>query len=204
MLLERMGPNISNSEKNKLSNLKEQKKRLAEQGIEMKGTVVPRFPCLPNDKRTGFQSKMAINSMEEASKSGNDKIEDAEEVQVAHSGGQGVAGPYLMFIQVEREKLTSKDPGAKLDHDSLQRTWSNKSVEEKRVYSDMFNKKMKELGKNFRKDIKSNSLSEKEKKVRRKVADKAYRERRKEDLDVKKKEEDLLKAKLEEIVVEKP
>ena len=67
----------------------------------------------------------------------------------------------------------------------------------------MFNKKKKELGKNFRKDIKSNSLSEKEKKVRRKVADKAYRERRKEDLDVKKKEEDLLKAKLEEIVVEK-
>ena len=67
----------------------------------------------------------------------------------------------------------------------------------------MFNKKKKELGKNFRKDIKSNSLSEKEKKVRRKVADKAYRERRKEDLDVKKKAEDLLKAKLEEIVVEK-
>jgi Glu-tRNA(Gln) amidotransferase subunit E-like FAD-binding protein len=46
-------------------------------------------------------------------------------------------------------------------------------------------------------------LSKIDKKARKKVADKQYRERRSKDQEVKKKEEDSLKEKLEEIVVAK-
>lgn len=203
MILERMGPNISSIEKNKLRNLKEQKKILAEEGIELKGTVVPRFPPGFHNKRI---PEYVINSVEET-----DEMEDAEEVQVEHSqtvekknsSGQGVASSYVMFVQVEREKLVSKDPDAKLDQNVLQQTWRNMSGEEKKLYSDMVRKKKEEVGENFRKDIKKNSFSEEDKKARKKVADKAYRERKYKSLDVKKKEEDSLKAKLEEMVAQK-
>ena len=203
MILERMGPNISSIEKNKLRNLKEQKKILAEEGIESKGTVVPRFPPGFHNKRI---PEYVINSVEET-----DEMEDAEEVQVEHSqtvekknsSGQGVANSYVMFVQVEREKLVSKDPDAKLDQNVLQQTWRNMSGEEKKLYSDMVRKKKEEVGENFRKDIKKNSFSEEDKKARKKVADKAYRERKYKSLDVKKKEEDSLKAKLEEMVAQK-
>lgn len=212
MILERMGPNISSIERNKLRNLKEQKKIMAEQGIELKGTVVPRFPRGSFDIRAGFRSECVTNSVEEALRGGNEENEDAEEeAQVANSkteekknsSGQGVSSSYVMFLQVEREKLMVKDPGAKLDLDDLQKSWKNMGVEEKKVYSDMVRKKMEDVGENFRKDIKEKSLSKKEKKARKKVADKEYRERKNKILQVKKKEEDTMKAKLEEIVVGK-
>ena len=77
MILERMGPNISSIERNKLRNLKEQKKIMAEQGIELKGTVVPRFPRGSFDIRAGFRSECVTNSVEEAFSGGNEENEDA-------------------------------------------------------------------------------------------------------------------------------
>ena len=56
MMLERLGPRISEVEKLKLGNLKEQKDRLAELGIEMKATMVPRFPSYCNLISTGASS----------------------------------------------------------------------------------------------------------------------------------------------------
>ena len=46
-LLEARGSNLSMFEQNKLNSLKEQKTLMEEQGIQLKPTIVPRFPLLP-------------------------------------------------------------------------------------------------------------------------------------------------------------
>jgi len=214
VLLERMGPNMSAIEKIKLDNLKEQKAFMAEKGIEMKGTVVPRFPPGTDGIRKGRFQHVA-DSLEDVTRDKNKDVEEAENenadvdntsTQVKKSiksRGQGVSSPYLLFVQNERLKLNSKDPKAKLNKEYLQQTWKDMNVREKMVFNDLFRKKKEDIGEKFRQDIKSKALSEIDKKARRKIADKEYRERRSKDLEVKKQEEDSLKEKLKEIIMVK-
>ena len=233
MMLEEMGPKISAIEKCKLDNLREQKCLMQKSGIELKPTMVPKFPSRPNTKRRGScvqpagqknaesLTKKPVSDVEtkatevveqvsinedEVSKSGaktDSQVKSGlhEKKNKVKSGGGPSA--YLMFLHHEREQLNKKNPGDKLDLPSLRQTWSKMSESEKKVFQEMANLKKDSLGQEFHKEFKIKSLSVTEKKLRRKTADKKYRESRSQEQSVKKEEEDSLKERLKEVIIRK-
>ena len=220
ILLEKMGPNISAFEKCKLESLKEQKCLMATHGIELKATVVPKFPKKPliNSKTSCLKSNELGIHEDVTQEDGIEKgvLKDVNKVSIdtnnskekgdlirkkSKNSGQGVSSPYLMFQKHERELLNKKDPKAKLDLQTLRQTWSKMSVIEKAVYKEKVQLAKDELGEDFRRKIKANALSAEEKKRRRKAADKKYREKMSQHQSEKKEEDSSLTEKLKEIIL---
>ena len=223
ILLEGMGSRISEIESRKLYNLREQKKLMDTHGIKMKATTVPWFPPRPSKHQGGVLASLeaedlcgatndvesdAVDSESDVESAAVDSDNDVENGPKAKTGlirkkkksGQGVSSAYIKFISSKRELLVSEDSSAKLDLPTMRATWESMSASEKQVYEDMVISAKIDLGDNYRKDIKSNSLSDTEKKQRKKVADKKYRDRIKKEKSVNRGELENVDAKLKEII----
>ena len=222
ILLEGMGSRISEIESRKLNNLREQKKLMDTHGIKMKPTTVPWFPPCPSKHSGGVLASLeakglggATDDVESIAVESENDVEsaavdsdDVENGPKAKTGligkkkksGQGVSSAYIKFISSKRELLVSEDSSAKLDLPMMRTIWERMKAREKQVYEDMVSSAKIDLGDNYRKDIKSNSLSDTEKKQRKKVADKKYRDGIKKEKSVNRGELENVKVKLKEII----
>ena len=150
----------------------------------------------------------AVESESDVESAAVDSDNDVENGPKAKTGlirkkkksGQGVSSAYIKFISSKRELLVSENSSAKLDLPTMRATWKSMSASEKQVYEDKVISAKIDLGDNYRKDIKGNSLSDTEKKQRKKVADKKYRDRIKKEKSGNRGELENVDAKLKEII----
>ena len=116
---------------------------------------------------------------------------------------QGVPSAYFLFLQDEREKLSKTDPLATIDRKALILTWKKMNDFDKKKFNDKVLSMKASLGKKYREDIRKKSLSDIEKKKRKKETDMKYRRTKKEAIVLKVKDDKTVKEKMEEIIVGK-
>ena len=116
---------------------------------------------------------------------------------------RGGSSAYIKFLSSKKKELNQTENGSKLDVSVLKDTWKHMSQSEKEVYKKMSDRDRKVLGGKVRNDPKTNTLSEIEKKLRKKKADKQYKQKLKEESKENIKKLNTLEEMLKEITSSK-
>ena len=184
--LESRSSKLSPIERLKLSNLKEQKTLMANQGIKMKASIVPRFfppprPTIPGD--CSESSGSYVEPAEETFTKADDTSEKGTETSI-----QKLASTVL---EEDEEIAVFEEDG------------ENAGLEEDGESTGLEEAKKAILGEEFRKEIRINKLTEVEKKRRKAEADKKYKDNVRKEKSEEQKEQGSVKVKIEEMLSSK-
>ena len=210
MLVE-MGAEKTDAGRLQLSNLNERKCLMAELGIESKATFMPKFPSKPLnnqglktlqlDHEEQVQPSPRVLENLEGTEPGSGAV--SSDTSLNEISRQGVPSAYFLFVQHKKDELKKTDPKAKVDRKLVLLTWKKMNESDQKKYYDQAKNIKESLGEKYREDIRKKSLSDVEKKRRKKENDLKCRSIKKEATDMKVKDEKALIAKMKEVIASK-
>ena len=210
---ERKGDALSKYERMKLDNLRERKRLEVDNGINPKPSVlVPSSSPKLSKKlqKKSIKTRKNSRSYSHCSKASTSSLsvfnEDvSSEENVVEGSGEmhninlslapgKKTSPFILFLQKKKMELREVEPDIKLDLAFVREEWGNLSASEREMYE------KQALDIRERSSLEKVAVSSEEKRKRKAIVDKKYRDKKKNSNALDKEDSKLVKTKLEQII----